>query len=150
MRGHEFLSVPTGGGRIANQWDANHAATLSDLELLRYRSNLLGSDRRITNYGGGNTSAKLPATELIPPTHVIGRRTEEAIRAGVLLGTADAVDGIVRRIKSEWPNKATPQVIATGGLASLMAPLAREIESVNPDLTLTGLRIAASALGLKW
>jgi type III pantothenate kinase len=95
-------------------------------------------------------TAKLPATELTPPTRVIGRRTEEAIRAGVLLGTADAVDGIVRRIKAEWPNGTTPQVIATGGLASLVAPLAREIESVNPDLTLTGLRLAASALGLKW
>jgi type III pantothenate kinase len=95
-------------------------------------------------------TAKLPATELTPPAHVIGRRTDEAIRAGVLLGTADAVDGLVRRIKAEWPNGKTPQVIATGGLASLVAPLAREIESVHPDLTLTGLRIAATALGLKW
>jgi type III pantothenate kinase len=95
-------------------------------------------------------TAKLPATELIPPARVIGRRTDEAIRAGVLLGTADAVDGIVRRIKAEWPNGTTPQVIATGGLASLIAPLAREIESVHPDLTLTGLRIAAAALGLEW
>ena len=95
-------------------------------------------------------TAKLPATELTPPTHVIGRRTEEAIRSGVLLGTADAVDGIVRRIKAEWPNGKVPQVIATGGLAGLVAPLTREIESVNPDLTLTGLRIAASALGLTW
>ena len=91
-----------------------------------------------------------PATELTPPTHVIGRRTEEAIRSGVLLGTADAVDGLVRRIKAEWPNGKIPQVIATGGLANLVAPLAREIESVNPDLTLTGLRIAATALGLTW
>jgi len=95
-------------------------------------------------------TAKLPATSLVPPAHVIGRRTEEAIRAGVLLGGADAVDGIVRRIKGEWPNGNTPQVIATGGLAGLIAPLCREIESVNPDLTLTGLRIAATALGLKW
>src|SRR5438876_1233441 len=71
-------------------------------------------------------------------------------RSGVLLGTADAVDGIVRRIKAEWPNGQTPHVIATGGLASLVAPLVREIESVHPDLTLTGLRIAATALGLKW
>src|SRR6266705_939732 len=95
-------------------------------------------------------TAKLPATELTPPAHVVGRRTDEAIRAGVLLGTADAVDGMVRRIKAEWPNGKTPQVIATGGLASLVVPLAREIESVHPDLTLTGLRIAAAALGLKW
>jgi type III pantothenate kinase len=95
-------------------------------------------------------TAKLPATELTPPAHVIGRRTDEAIRSGVLLGSADAVDGIVRRIKREWPNGRGPQVIATGGLASLVAPLAHEIESVHPDLTLTGLRIAAAALGLKW
>lgn len=95
-------------------------------------------------------TAKLPATELTPPAHVIGRRTDEAIRSGVLLGSADAVDGIVRRIKREWPNGRAPQVIATGGLASLVAPLAQEIESVHPDLTLTGLRIAATALGLKW
>ncbi|HYR31523.1 MAG TPA: type III pantothenate kinase [Gemmatimonadales bacterium] len=95
-------------------------------------------------------TAKLPATDLTPPSRTIGRRTEEAIRSGVLLGTADAVDGIVRRIKAEWPNGQTPQVIATGGLASLVAPLVRGIESVHPDLTLTGLRIAATALGLKW
>src|SRR5438874_7479159 len=44
-------------------------------------------------------TAKLPATELTPPEHVIGRRTEDCIRAGVLLGAAEAVDGIVRRIK---------------------------------------------------
>jgi len=56
----------------------------------------------------------------------------------------------VRRIKAEWPNKQTPQVIATGGLAGLVAPLVREIDSVHPDLTLTGLRFAATALGLKW
>jgi type III pantothenate kinase len=60
------------------------------------------------------------------------------------------VDGIVRRIKAEWPNGNSPQVIATGGLADLVAPLAREIESVHPDLTLAGLRFAATALGLKW
>src|SRR6266700_3159309 len=92
-------------------------------------------------------TAKLPATELVPPERVIGRRTEECIRAGVLLGTVDAVDGIVRRIKAEWPNGGTPQVIATGGLASLVTPLVREIESVHPDLTLTGLRFAATAPG---
>jgi len=88
--------------------------------------------------------------DLAPPTRTIGRRTDEAIRAGVLLGTADAVDGLVRRIKAEWPNGKAPHVIATGGLASLVAPLAREIEAVHPDLTLTGLRIAAGALGLTW
>jgi type III pantothenate kinase len=95
-------------------------------------------------------TAKLPATELTPPPRVIGRRTEDCIRAGVLWGTADAVDGLVRRIKAEWPGEKTPQTIATGGLAELVAPLSKEIESVHPNLTLVGLRLAAAALGLKW
>ena len=96
-------------------------------------------------------TAKLPATELTPPERVIGRRTEDCIRAGVLWGNADAVDGIVRRIVAEWPAKqARPLVIATGGLASLVVPLTKEIESVHPDLTITGLQIAATALGLAW
>ena len=95
-------------------------------------------------------TAQLPATELSPPTHAIGRRTEDCIRAGVLWGTADAVDGLVRRIKAEWPTKSRPQTIATGGLANLVSPLCKEIESVHPDLTLIGLRIAAAALGLAW
>ena len=97
-------------------------------------------------------TAKLPATELTPPAHAIGRRTEDCIRAGVLWGTAEAVDGLVRRIKAEWPppKGQQPQTIATGGLAPLVAPLCKEIESVHPDLTLIGLRIAAGALGLEW
>ncbi|MGH8290528.1 MAG: bifunctional rhamnulose-1-phosphate aldolase/short-chain dehydrogenase [Steroidobacteraceae bacterium] len=45
---------------IENRWDAARAARLSPDELLLYRSNLLGADKRITNFGGGNTSAKLP------------------------------------------------------------------------------------------
>ena len=48
-------------------------------------------------------TSKLPATELVVPTRVIGRRTEECIRAGVMFGGADAIDGIVRRIKEAWP-----------------------------------------------
>jgi type III pantothenate kinase len=95
-------------------------------------------------------TAKLPATELTPPPSVIGRRTEDCIRAGVVWGTTDAVDGLVRRIKAEWPGKKTPHTIATGGLAGLVAPLSKEIESVHPDLTLVGLRLAAAALGLAW
>jgi type III pantothenate kinase len=96
-------------------------------------------------------AAKLPATELTPPEHVIGRRTEDCIRAGVLFGAADAVDGIVRRILREWPGGGgPPHVVATGGLAGIIAPLTTTIESVDPDLTLHGLRIAARHLGLRW
>ncbi|WP_331373267.1 bifunctional rhamnulose-1-phosphate aldolase/short-chain dehydrogenase [Sinorhizobium chiapasense] len=47
------------GARLANLWDEGKAAGMSEPERLLYRSNLLGSDKRITNYGGGNTSAKV-------------------------------------------------------------------------------------------
>jgi type III pantothenate kinase len=95
-------------------------------------------------------TAKLPATELRAPAHVIGRRTEECIQAGVLYGTVDAVDGLVRRIRAEWPGGRRPGVVATGGLASIVAPLSDTIELTDPDLTLRGLRLAARHLGLEW
>jgi type III pantothenate kinase len=96
-------------------------------------------------------TAKLPATELTPPERVIGRRTEDCIRSGVIWGTVDAVDGLIRRIRAEWPTRGEPPyVVATGGLAPLVAPLTEEIETVQPDLTLVGLRLAAQALGLGW
>jgi type III pantothenate kinase len=93
-------------------------------------------------------AAKLPATELEPPTRAIGRRTEECIRAGVLFGAADAVDGMVERIVREWPGGKRPRIVATGGLAALVAPLCRTITGTAPDLTLHGLRIAARHLGV--
>ena len=91
-------------------------------------------------------TSKLPATELVPPARVIGRRTEECIRAGVLIGAAESIDGIVRRIKAEWPTGDTPLVIATGGLADSLRPLCRELERVEPHLTLHGLQLAYGLL----
>lgn len=95
-------------------------------------------------------TAKLPATELTPPARAIGRRTEDCVRAGVLFGAADSADGIVRRIKKEWPGKGAPLVVATGGLARLIAPLTQELKQQEPDLTLIGIRLAATHLGLSW
>jgi type III pantothenate kinase len=100
--------------------------------------------------GGENLirkTAKLASTELTPPAHAIGKRTEDCIRAGLVFGTADAVDGMVRRIKAEWPTRDVPRVVATGGLAPLIAKFSSEIEEVHPDLTLQGLRIAAELAG---
>lgn len=94
-------------------------------------------------------TSKLPATELVPPSRTIGKRTEECIRAGVLFGAAESIDGLVRRIKKEWPTRATPKVIATGGFADLVRPLCREIELAEPHLTLHGLRMAFEILNGK-
>lgn len=91
-------------------------------------------------------TAKLTATELVPPTRVIGRRTEECIRSGVVLGAAETIDGLVRRIKAEWPGGEVPLVIATGGFAPAFKPLCKELDVVEPDLTLCGLSMAYKLL----
>ena len=91
-------------------------------------------------------TSKLPATELAVPKRVIGTRTEECIRAGVMFGSADAIDGIVRRIKASWPGGEAPMVIATGGFAETMATLCSSFDRVEPHLTLQGLQMAHSLL----
>ncbi|HET7565956.1 MAG TPA: type III pantothenate kinase [Gemmatimonadaceae bacterium] len=91
-------------------------------------------------------TSKLPATELLPPARAIGKRTEECIRSGVMFGAADEVDGLVRRIKREWPTSSVPRVVATGGLAESIAPLCTEVQLVEPFLTLYGLRMAHELL----
>ena len=87
-------------------------------------------------------TSKLPATELKAPARVIGKRTEEAIRSGVMFGAAEEICGLVRRVKREWPTPRTPIVIATGGLAELFQPLCDEFDRVEPHLTLCGLEMA--------
>ena len=94
-------------------------------------------------------TAKLPATDLVAPTRAIGTRTEDCIRAGVMFGQAEAIDGIVRRIRAEWPGGGRPLCIATGGLAELFKPLCSSIDRVEPYLTLHGLRLAYGHLTAK-
>ena len=90
-------------------------------------------------------TSQLSATELIPPKHVIGTRTDECIRSGVLYGAADSIDGLVRRIKKEWSAK-DPVVIATGGLAASLKPFCETLDEVDPYLTLKGVRIGYQIL----
>ncbi len=81
--------------------------------------------------------AKLPRVEIVVPTHVIGRDTVSNIRSGLTYGYADLVDGLVRRMSEEAEVTAT--VIATGGLASVIAEVSRTIDVVDPLLSLKGL-----------
>lgn len=90
-------------------------------------------------------TSQLAATELVPPLRVIGTRTDECIRSGVLYGAADSVDGLVRRIKNEWQVE-TPIVIATGGLAEALEPYCDSFDEVDPFLTLKGVRMGFDLL----
>lgn len=89
-------------------------------------------------------TAKLPRVDLTAPPTVIGRRTDTSLRSGILYGAVDAIDGIVRRIQAEW-GKPDVLVVATGGLASLVAPHSTTIQKVEPFITLIGLNLALKA-----
>lgn len=88
-------------------------------------------------------AAKLPRIELTRPRTIIGRDTVSAMQAGILYGYAGLVDGIVERMKKELSPDA--RVIATGGLAELVAPETRIAIEVRPNLTLEGLRFIYDA-----
>ncbi|HEX2722608.1 MAG TPA: type III pantothenate kinase [Gemmatimonadaceae bacterium] len=90
-------------------------------------------------------TSQLSATELIPPKRVIGTRTDECIRSGVLYGAADSIDGLVGRIKGEWKAEA-PIVIATGGLAESLRSYCTSFDEVDPHLTLKGVRLGYEIL----
>lgn len=84
-------------------------------------------------------TAKLPRVELSRPPSVIGRNTPHSIQSGLLFGYVGLVEGMVARFKQELGDQT--QVIATGGLAEIIARETSVIEVVDPWLTLHGLRI---------
>jgi type III pantothenate kinase len=87
-----------------------------------------------------STSA-LRRVELAVPKHVVGRSTVEAIQSGLLNGFAGLVDGLVERFIEAHALPADLPVVATGGLASVVAPLCRRVKTVDDELTLWGLRL---------
>ena len=89
----------------------------------------------------GSRTAKLPRVDISsPPPNAIGTNTIDAIKSGILFGYAGMIEGLIKRIRVQMaPEK--PRVIATGGMASLIAPYTEAIEAVDPMLTLKGLQI---------
>lgn len=88
-------------------------------------------------------AAKLPKVELIKPDTVICKNTVSSMQAGIIYGYIGQVDYIVNKIKQEMmaSGEINPKVVATGGLANLIAEGSTVIEEVEPYLTLEGLRI---------
>ncbi|GAC1352626.1 MAG: type III pantothenate kinase [Polyangiales bacterium] len=84
-------------------------------------------------------AAKLPRVEVCRPARAIGKNTQHAMQSGLFYGYVALVDGMVARLRGEIAYEV--RVIATGGLARLIAPASTTIEEVDDDLTLVGLRI---------
>jgi type III pantothenate kinase len=83
-------------------------------------------------------AARLPRVEIRPPARVIGDTTVSSMQSGLYWGYAGLVDGILRRMKKEAED---PYVVSTGGLAELIFPACEEIDSVEKNLTLEGMRL---------
>jgi type III pantothenate kinase len=89
----------------------------------------------------GQRTAKLPRVDIsTPPPQAIGTNTVDAIKSGILIGYGGMVEELVKRIRVEMLPE-NPTVIATGGMARLIAPYAPSIKEVLPMLTLDGLRL---------
>ncbi len=84
-------------------------------------------------------TSKLPRVEIARPPAVVGRTTASSMQAGIFYGYVGLVDEIVTRIKREMGGD--PAVVATGGLAGLIAPETRTINDIDEFLTLDGLRL---------
>jgi type III pantothenate kinase len=84
-------------------------------------------------------AAKLPKIELRFPPDVIGTDTSASMQSGVMYGSVDAIEGMIRRIAAALGT--TPKVIATGGLASSLAQHTSVIEAIEPSLVLDGVRL---------
>jgi type III pantothenate kinase len=84
-------------------------------------------------------AARLPRIDVRKPARVIGTNTVAAMQAGLFWGYVDMVEGLLRRMREELGGSAV--VVATGGLASVVAPESQLIEHVDGDLTLRGLRL---------
>jgi type III pantothenate kinase len=84
-------------------------------------------------------AAKLPRIDLQVPPSVIGRNTVHAMQSGLLFGYVSMVEGMVARFRSELGNDV--KVVATGGLAEVVAKETKVIDIIAPWLTLEGLRL---------
>jgi len=84
-------------------------------------------------------ASKLPRIELIAPQYAIGRNSVTAMQSGVIFGYVGLIEGLVHRIREELGGKA--RVVATGGLANVIAKETKVVDEVSPHLTLYGLRL---------
>ncbi|HHU88940.1 MAG: type III pantothenate kinase [Sphaerochaetaceae bacterium] len=90
-----------------------------------------------------HNTAQIPQVSLDIPVRAIGRDSDESIKSGIMFGYAGLVKELLKRIEEEVGERLF--VVATGGLSSTIAPLLTQVDSIEPHLTLEGLKIIANA-----
>src|SRR5690625_317821 len=119
-------------------YDFGKATTFSDIyEKNSYFGGIIAPVIKISMDALYSNASKLPKIEIEKPPQIIGQSTVEGMQSGVYYGYVSQVDGIVHRIKRQMGNNMT--VIATGGLASLIARDSETIQHIETHLTLKGL-----------
>ena len=125
-----------------NPKDVGAFGTATTFDIVSAEGDYLGGvifpGLRISALALFEAAARLPMVEILPPRTVIARSTVESVQAGLVLGTASMVDGMVERIVKELGHSS---VIATGGLADLIVAQCASVQHHEPWLTLEGLRL---------
>ena len=142
-----------GADRIANTLAAHHRyggpaiivdfGTSTNFDVVSAEGDFLGGSFapgiEVASESLFGRASRLFRVPLTPPREAIGKNTADCLRSGIVFGYVGLVEGLIARIHSELGGRA--RVIATGGLATTIAPLTPSIEKVDEDLTLEGLRM---------
>lgn len=148
-----FPVTTTGADRLVNSFAASEkygmpcvvisfgtATTIDVINAKReYLGGLIAPGMKASAQALARAASKLPEIELEKPPRVIAQTTKTAIQSGIVYGHIAMVKGLLKRVKSEIND--VPIIVATGGFARLLATEIKEIQIVDDDLTLNGLRL---------
>lgn len=117
--------------------------TATTLSVINERNEFIGGailpGVRISLDALSQKTAQLPSIAFLPPKRVIGRNTVDCMQSGIVLGNASMLDGMIDRFEQELGKKCS--LVATGGLAPVIASHANHNIEIDDDLLLDGLRI---------
>ena len=142
-----------GADRVANAAAAHHLysgplilidfGTATTLDVLSKEGDYLGGAIApgilISAEALFERASKLPRVELVPPEHAIGKNTVTTMQSGIIFGYVGLIESLVKRMNRELGQEA--YVVATGGLAKIIAGQTKVVKAVNMHLTLIGLRL---------
>jgi type III pantothenate kinase len=142
-----------GADRVANAAAAHHLysgplilidfGTATTLDVLSKEGDYLGGAIApgilISAEALFERASKLPRVELVPPEHAIGKNTVNTMQSGIIFGYVGLIESLVKRMNHELGQEA--YVVATGGLAKIIAGQTKVVKAVNMHLTLIGLRL---------